>query len=83
MAYRFDSDLEFLRNTNSEDLNDLVFCLTHDKDGDSRLTEELTHSDLYKAHNPDHQKYWDLIAAEMQCFGASTIISIFRGGRWA
>ena len=81
MVYRFDSDLEFLRNTNSEDLNDLVFCLTHDKDGDSRLTEELTQSDLYKAHNPDHQKYWDLVAAEIQCFGANTIITIFRGGK--
>jgi len=81
MAYRFDSDLEFLRDTKSEDLNDLVYCLTHDKDGDSRLTEELTQSDLYKAHNPNHQKYWDLVAAEIQCFGANTIVTIFRGGK--
>jgi len=80
MAYRFDSDLEFLRNINSEDLNDLVFCLTHDKDGYPRLTEELTQSDLYKAHYPDHQKYWHLIAAEIQRFGANTIMTFFRGG---
>lgn len=81
MAYRFDNDLEFIRNTSSEDLNDLVYSLTHDKDGSPRLTEELTGYDLYKKHHPDHQKYWELIAAEIQCFGANTLVTIFRGGK--
>jgi len=42
MAYRYDEDLEFLENIKSEDLDDLVYCLTHDKDGEIRFTEELT-----------------------------------------
>jgi uncharacterized protein YaaW (UPF0174 family) len=81
MAYRYDSDLQFLGSMKSEDLNDLVYCLTHDKDGDARLTEELTMSSEYKAHNPDHHQYWELIAAEIQCFGANTFATLFRGGK--
>src|ERR1022692_1768633 len=81
MAYRYDSDLEFFRNINSEDLNDLVYCLTFDKDGSARLTEELTSTDLYKTHHPDHQKYWELIASEIQCFGANSLATILRGGK--
>lgn len=81
MAYRPDSDLEFLSRMKSEDLNDLVYCLTHDKDGDERFTEELTSSDPYEEHYPDHHQYWELIAAEIQCFGANTFATIFRGGK--
>lgn len=81
MAYRDDADLEFLGQMESKDLNDLVYCLTHDKDGDVRLTEELTMNELYKNHYPDHQKYWEIIAAEIQCFGANTFMTVFRGGK--
>lgn len=81
MAYRYDTDLEFLGEINSEDLSDLVYCVTHDKDGSVRFTEELTASALYKRHHPDHQKYWELIAAEVQCFGANTFATLFRGGK--
>lgn len=81
MAYRDDPDLEFLGKLASGELNDLVYCLTHDKDGKSRLTEELTMSDRYKAHAPDHHQYWKLIAAEVQCFGANTFATLFRGGK--
>jgi len=81
MAYRYDSDLQFLGSMSSEDLGDLVYCLTYDRDGDARLTEELTMSDLYKQHSPDHQKYWELIAAEIQCFGANTFTTMLRGGK--
>ena len=48
MAYRTDSDLEFLSQCSDEDLNDLVYCLTHDKDGSTRFTEELTKTEAYK-----------------------------------
>jgi len=41
----------------SDELNDLVYCLTHDKDGEPRWTEELTQSSEYKAHSPDHHRY--------------------------
>ena len=81
MAYRYDSDLEFLGQMESKDLNDLVYCLTHDKDDDERFTEELTTCDGYKRHYPDHSKYWDDIAAEIQCFGANTLATMFRGGK--
>lgn len=81
MAYRYDPDLEFLEQLESSDLNDLVYCLTHDKDGTARLTEELTTTALYKQHYPDHHQYWELIAAEIQCFGANTFATLFRGGK--
>ena len=80
MAYRVDSDLEFLSEIQSSDLADLVFCLTHDKDGDIRITEELTTRETYKKHYPNHNKYWKDIAAEIQCFGANSVVTIFRGG---
>jgi len=81
MAYRFDSDLEFLGKLNSAELNDLVYTLTHDKDGSSRFTEELTTAASYKNHHPNHIKYWELIAAEIQCFGANSLATIFRQGK--
>lgn len=79
MAYRFDDDLEFLKNVKSEDLNDLVYVLTHDTDGQKRFTEELTMSNSYKRYNPDHHQYWEEIAGELQCFGANTAMSLLRG----
>jgi uncharacterized protein YaaW (UPF0174 family) len=81
MAYRHDPDLEFLGQLDSQELDDLVFCLTRDKDGAVRLTEELTTSNEYKRHSPDHHQYWELIAAEVQCFGANTLATLFRGGK--
>lgn len=81
MAYRQDTDLEFLGQMKSEELDDLVYCLTHDRDGSVRFTEELTLHDLYKQHHPDHEKYWHLIAAEVQCFGANTFATVLRGGK--
>lgn len=81
MAYREDDDLKFLEQLKSEDLNDLVYCLTKDKDGSARLTEELTTNDLYKEFNPDHHQYWKEIAAEIQCFGANSFMTMIRGGK--
>ena len=81
MAYRYDSDLEFIKQMTSEDLNDLVYCLTHGKDNEPRYTEELTTSDLYKNYYPDHHQYWKEIVAEIQCFGANTFATMFRRGQ--
>lgn len=80
MAYRYDPDLEFLAECSDEDLEDLVYCLTHDKDGSVRFTEELLSSDKYKRYAPQHSKYWEEIAAEIQCFGANTFATLLRGG---
>lgn len=81
MAYRDDVDLRFLGEMKSQDLNDLVHCLTHDRDGSPRLTEELTVNEKFKRYNPDHHQYWELVAAEIQCFGANTFATMFRGGK--
>lgn len=81
MAYRPDPDLEFLAQASSPDLEGLVSTLTHDKDGQVRFTEELTGSELYKRHHPDHNKYWELVAAELQSFGANTFATMLRGGK--
>lgn len=79
--YRYDSDLEFLKNCSNEDLDVLVTYLTKDKDGSARLTEELTSSDKYRSYSPNHKMYWELIAAELQCFGGNTFATLFRGGK--
>ena len=80
MAYRNDSDLSFLKNVSSSDLDILVEVLIKDKDGDARLTEELTTHDRYKSYSPNHNQYWDLIAAEIQCFGGNSFATMLRGG---
>lgn len=81
MAYRQDDDLIFLEHASNEDLDVLVKYITTGKNGDKRLTEELTTNPRYIANQPDHAKYWDLIAAEVQCFGANTFATMLRGGQ--
>ena len=80
MSYRADDDLNFLRQCTADDLEPLVRYLTTDKDGSRRLTESLTGSEPYKQSYPAHDYYWDLIAAELQTFGANSIATVFRGG---
>ncbi len=80
MAYRYDEDLEFLRSMKSKDLDTLVETLTG-KDGDRRLTEELTANPLYKRFYPDHIEYVEEIMAELQCYGANSIMTILRVGK--
>lgn len=81
MAYRYDADLEFLSKVSSSDMDGLVTTLTHDKDGSVRFTEELTGAVEYKRHHPNHAAYWELVAAEIQSFGANTFATLFRGGK--
>lgn len=78
MAYKFDEDLEFLRELKSSDLNELVDILKG-KDGDGRMTEELSAKDDFKKFYPDHQRYIELICEELQLFGGNTIANMFRG----
>ena len=79
--YREDCDLEFLGKVKSEDLNDLVNLLRYDKDGNPRFTEELSIRESYKKYYPDHHKYWQEIAGELQCYGSNTLATLFRGGK--
>ncbi len=78
MAYKFDEDLEFLRELKSSDLNELVEILKG-KDGDERMTEEFSNNELFKKFYPDHQKYVELIFEELQYFGGNTIVNKIRG----
>ncbi len=47
MAYRYDSDLEFLKRLSSNDLKDLFDALVYDEDGTLGMNEELTNSTEY------------------------------------
>lgn len=79
MAYRHDRDMEFMDRAKHEDLQNLIFVLTHDpKDGKTRWTEEL--SSKLKGCD-DHHLRWQDIAGELQCFGGDTIANMLRGGK--
>ncbi len=45
----------FLKYCSNEDLDLLVTYLIKDKDGNPRLTEELTYTDEYKLYSPNHK----------------------------
>ena len=75
-----DNDLLFLRNADSSDLKVLVDYLTKGKDGETRLTEELTMTENYKKYYPEQlQLMADDIATELQLYGGNTFMNILRG----
>ncbi len=78
-AYREDPDLEFLRYCDNDDLDVLIKYITQDEEGNERWAELLTYDERYKKYYPDHQKYWDLIAEELQSYGGNTIMNLARG----
>jgi uncharacterized protein YaaW (UPF0174 family) len=45
----------------------------------TQFSSSLLRHDEYKQHYPNHNKYWQLIAKEVQFFGANSIVSHFRG----
>ncbi len=79
MAYKYDSDLEFLKQLSSNDLKDLFDVLVYDKDGKKRFTEGLMLSEEYKRHGNDYAKYAERIAEELQHYGANSFASALRG----
>ena len=75
-----DNDLIFLRNAENSDLKVLVDYLTKRKDGETRLTEELTMTENYKKYYPDQlQLMAEDIAEELQLYGGNTFMNILRG----
>ncbi len=66
MAYKYDRDLEFLKQLESSDLLDLFEVLVFGKDGEKRHNEKLTSSIEYKRHGDDYAKYAERIAEELQ-----------------
>ncbi len=78
MAYRYDSDLEFLKRLSSSDLKDLFDALVYDEYGTLRMNEELTDSTEYKRYGHDYAKYPRRIAEELQRYGGNSFMNFFR-----
>jgi len=73
-----DNDLmPLLRKCNNDELDNLVAYIT--KKG--RVSSQIQTTEVYNEYNPDHVKYADEIAAEVQKFGGNTIANIMRGGK--
>lgn len=80
MAYLEDENLEFLQYCSTEDLQILVDYLTKDKDGQLRVSEELTTKESYKKYYPHSLPImWKEIAEELQHYGGNTFANTFRG----
>ncbi len=79
MAYRYDSDLEFLKRLSSSDLKDLFDVLVYDEYRTLRMNEELTNSLEYKRYGRDYAKYPERIAEELQRYGGNSFANFFRG----
>ena len=72
-VYRNDADLHLLGQCSNEELQLLISILTTDpRDGDTRWKDSLTSTPEYRLLAPDHRRYWQLIAAELQRYGANT-----------
>lgn len=81
MAYREDKDLEFLQYCSNEDLQILADIITKDKDGQPRVTDDLSYKESYKQNYPHNLKdIWKDIAEDLQKFGGNTIANLLRGG---
>lgn len=79
LTYREDKHLNLLSKMDNESLDVLVAIIIKDKKGKLRESEDLTLQDRYIQYNPDHSKYWDLIAADYQYFGGNTAVNWIRG----
>lgn len=83
-VYREDPHLHFLQYCDNDDLKLLVSILTHDpKDNLPRHTETLTSQSGYQSYydQGEHKKYWQEIAAELQTYGANSLVTLIRRGR--
>ncbi|PXL77776.1 DUF3944 domain-containing protein [Klebsiella variicola] len=81
-VYRNDPDLNLLGQCSNEELQLLVSILITDpRDGDTRWTESLTSTPEYRLLAPEHRRYWQLIAAEFQRYGANTLVTLIRLGQ--
>lgn len=80
MAYLEDKNLEFLQYCSTEDLQVLVDYLTKDKDGELRVSEDLTPTEAYKKYYPHSlPMMWKQIAEELQHYGGNTFANGLRG----
>lgn len=81
MAYRTDSDLNFLSNCTDEELKTLYDILVYDpKDGETWISETLSTSTEHTKYGSQYSKYWKRIAEELQLQGGNAIVNVFRFG---
>ncbi|OIJ16213.1 oxidoreductase [Anaerobacillus arseniciselenatis] len=81
LNFREDKDLVFLKYSNNEDLEILVNYLTKNQKGKKRFNSELAMERKYVDNTPNHQAYWDLIAAELQTYGSNGVARVIRGNK--
>lgn len=78
---KYDQDLLFLQDCPNEQLKCLCDILTHDSDGELRMSEKLTGTDNYLQCYPDDMDLmWEDIAGELQKFGGNTFMNLYRHG---
>ena len=76
-----DKDLEFLVTCKNEDLRTLCDILTYNKNGELRLSEELTNSDVYLQCYPERMNMMSReIGEELRKFGSNTVKTFCRQG---
>ncbi len=74
-------NLRFLYQASNDDLLVLCDIITKDKDGNFRLTEELSATDAYKKNYPHNIKgMLPELINEFSRFGGNTFVNIFRQG---
>jgi len=79
MPYITDPDLEFLQHSEQEELDVLVNYLIKLPNGKKRFNSRLMQYDRVDMHYPNHNKYWNLIAAEVQHFGGHFFANFITG----
>jgi uncharacterized protein YaaW (UPF0174 family) len=76
-----DKDLAFLATCKNEDLRTLCDILTHDKQGELRLSEQLTNSDAYINYYPERMNMMTKeISEELRKYGSNTVKTLYRRG---
>jgi uncharacterized protein YaaW (UPF0174 family) len=80
LSYLDDPGLVFLQFCTHADLRNLADILMTEK-GSRRSTEQLSDEPTFFASRDDLTKVWHLIAAELQRFGADSVVTFFRGGK--
>ena len=75
-----DQDLLFLASRPNEELQVLCDLLTHDRNGELRLTEQLSDTDAYNRCYPTNMMFLvPDIAYELRKFGTNTLKTLFKG----
>ena len=76
-----DKDLAFLATCKNEDLRTLCDILTYNKNGELRMSEQLTNSDVYINCYPDNMRLMSRqIGEELRKFGSNTVKTFCRQG---